>query len=107
MVDRICFFLQAEDGIRDLVRSRGLGDVDKRQGVARWLRRFVAKRCDRCEVDRRVERSDPSSDEAAPDEITKGALELGSGRNPTLAPSLGRADDCAQQGQGELSLIHI
>ena len=26
-------FLQAEDGIRDLVRSRGLGDVYKRQGV--------------------------------------------------------------------------
>ena len=25
------FFLQAEDGIRDLVRSRGLGDVYKRQ----------------------------------------------------------------------------
>ena len=34
------FFFQAEDGIRDLVRSRGLGDVYKRQakmvpGVAR------------------------------------------------------------------------
>ena len=27
------FFFQAEDGIRDLVRSRGLGDVYKRQ----WL----------------------------------------------------------------------
>ena len=27
------FFFQAEDGIRDLVRSRGLGDVYKRQGV--------------------------------------------------------------------------
>ena len=32
-IDRIiCFFFQAEDGIRDLVRSRGLGDVYKRQG---------------------------------------------------------------------------
>ena len=46
------FFFQAEDGIRDLVRSRGLGDVYKRQlyaygrftsvdghessGIARW-----------------------------------------------------------------------
>ena len=39
-VDGICFmvfsyllvfFFQAEDGIRDLVRSRGLGDVYKRQ----------------------------------------------------------------------------
>ena len=29
----IFFFFQAEDGIRDLVRSRGLGDVYKRQGV--------------------------------------------------------------------------
>ena len=33
--DGICccdmFFFQAEDGIRDLVRSRGLGDVYKRQ----------------------------------------------------------------------------
>ena len=26
-----CFLFQAEDGIRDLVRSRGLGDVYKRQ----------------------------------------------------------------------------
>ena len=33
-VDILClflFFFQAEDGIRDLVRSRGLGDVYKRQ----------------------------------------------------------------------------
>mgnify|MGYP002683020602 CR=1 FL=1 len=29
------FFFQAEDGIRDLVRSRGLGDVYKRQGLLR------------------------------------------------------------------------
>ena len=28
----VIFFFQAEDGIRDLVRSRGLGDVYKRQG---------------------------------------------------------------------------
>ena len=44
MVD--VFFFQAEDGIRDLVRSRGLGDVYKRQlyGIAmgpnvrnRWI----------------------------------------------------------------------
>ena len=32
----VCFFFfQAEDGIRDLVRSRGLGDVYKRQGEGR------------------------------------------------------------------------
>ena len=29
----ILFFFQAEDGIRDLVRSRGLGDVYKRQNL--------------------------------------------------------------------------
>ena len=33
------FFFQAEDGIRDLVRSRGLGDVYKRQvGVSAGFR---------------------------------------------------------------------
>mgnify|MGYP003381547526 CR=1 FL=1 len=33
----LCFFFQAEDDIRDLVRSRGLGDVYKRQGLgAAW-----------------------------------------------------------------------
>ena len=32
MVELLCIFVfQAEDGIRDLVRSRGLGDVYKRQ----------------------------------------------------------------------------
>ena len=41
------FFFQAEDGIRDLVRSRGLGDVYKRQGLfhrygARHLSRGIA-----------------------------------------------------------------
>ena len=30
----VFFFFQAEDGIRDLVRSRGLGDVYKRQQQA-------------------------------------------------------------------------
>ena len=30
----IVFFFQAEDGIRDLVRSRGLGDVYKRQAIS-------------------------------------------------------------------------
>eukprot|EP00657_Telonema_sp_P-1_P011597 TRINITY_DN688_c0_g1_i1.p1 TRINITY_DN688_c0_g1~~TRINITY_DN688_c0_g1_i1.p1 ORF type:complete len:118 (-),score=35.02 TRINITY_DN688_c0_g1_i1:253-606(-) len=32
MLEFFFFFFQAEDGIRDLVRSRGLGDVYKRQG---------------------------------------------------------------------------
>ena len=28
-----CYFFQAEDGIRDVERSRGLGDVYKRQQI--------------------------------------------------------------------------
>ena len=35
----VLFFFQAEDGIRDLVRSRGLGDVYKRQGPPRGSHR--------------------------------------------------------------------
>ena len=35
------FFFQAEDGIRDLVRSRGLGDVYKRQVVAGQTKRLI------------------------------------------------------------------
>ena len=38
------FFFQAEDGIRDLVRSRGLGDVYKRQGTWRPARRLRLSR---------------------------------------------------------------
>ena len=34
------FFFQAEDGIRDLVRSRGLGDVYKRQGLTYQWKKF-------------------------------------------------------------------
>ena len=49
------FFFQAEDGIRDLVRSRGLGDVYKRQvdtggtftdGVFRFEGRVVTTKVD-------------------------------------------------------------
>ena len=41
-------FLQAEDGIRDLVRSRGLGDVYKRQlsYTARVHAENLVRRCD-------------------------------------------------------------
>ena len=38
----VVFFFQAEDGIRDLVRSRGLGDVYKRQGLTVPCRRAPA-----------------------------------------------------------------
>ena len=35
------FFFQAEDGIRDLVRSRGLGDVYKRQTYNNMQEEFI------------------------------------------------------------------
>ena len=38
------FFFQAEDGIRDLVRSRGLGDVYKRQRSG-WSRPCASTAC--------------------------------------------------------------
>ena len=37
LFDVFFFFFQAEDGIRDLVRSRGLGDVYKRQIISRVI----------------------------------------------------------------------
>ena len=46
-----CFFFQAEDGIRDLVRSRGVGDVYKRQDQVEVL----LAACRRENVDTRVE----------------------------------------------------
>ena len=36
----VLFFFQAEDGIRDLVRSRGLGDVYKRQTLFSYFYHF-------------------------------------------------------------------
>ena len=57
---RFCcgFFFQAEDGIRDLVRSRGLGDVYKRQ-IQRYVlpfsRHHVAHRLARAEWNEPVE----------------------------------------------------
>ena len=39
----VVFFFQAEDGIRDLVRSRGLGDVYKRQPHTRRARADMVK----------------------------------------------------------------
>ena len=39
------FFFQAEDGIRDLVRSRGLGDVYKRQVQCLRIYRIYRSKC--------------------------------------------------------------
>ena len=49
------FFFQAEDGIRDLVRSRGLGDVYKRQAQTdeALLLRHVARQAPEVHVVRR------------------------------------------------------
>ena len=38
----VMFCFQAEDGIRDLVRSRGLGDVYKRQAQREAVERIAA-----------------------------------------------------------------
>ena len=43
----VYFFFQAEDGIRDLVRSRGLGDVYKRQNFA-WAILTKPMQCSMC-----------------------------------------------------------
>ena len=47
------FFLQAEDGIRDLVRSRGLGDVYKRPLRGGGLIALLRPRIPRCNVEPR------------------------------------------------------
>ena len=59
--DCICFFFQAEDGIRDLVRSRGLGDVYKRQvtGGLWWNYSIAGPGSIR---DRQTEQPDPGND---------------------------------------------
>ena len=51
----VLFFFQAEDGIRDLVRSRGLGDVYKRQRCASGSTR----RADSCPTVRNARRYSP------------------------------------------------
>src|SRR5665811_2580037 len=54
------FFFQAEDGIRDLVRSRGLGDVYKRQELDRELERRghrFGRYADDCNIYVRSERA--------------------------------------------------
>ena len=57
------FFFQAEDGIRDLVRSRGLGDVYKRQSTARAQTPIAPRRCRLGSAHRRW-RGDPHADPA-------------------------------------------
>ena len=47
-----CFFFQAEDGIRDLVRSRGLGDVYKRQGITKKMNLFFIQLFQEVEFDK-------------------------------------------------------
>ena len=47
---RDAFFFQAEDGIRDRLRSRGLGDVYKRQKCG-WLAEYLVGLLDKFLVD--------------------------------------------------------
>ena len=62
LIDKVCFvnafffffFFQAEDGIRDLVRSRGLGDVYKRQSLRR-LAHFFPEEVDVDDLLRRMQ----------------------------------------------------
>ena len=55
--DAVAWFVifQAEDGIRDLVRSRGLGDVYKRQDLGRAVR--LQRSADRLRRRRRAHRA--------------------------------------------------
>ena len=53
------FFFQAEDGIRDLVRSRGLGDVYKRQ--VEEVTNFAASDEGQDFVCRHIERMQPEA----------------------------------------------
>ena len=55
LCDWCVFFFQAEDGIRDLVRSRGLGDVYKRQDQDAELDRDGDSRKGRHPDDHRIE----------------------------------------------------
>ena len=59
----VFFFFQAEDGIRDLVRSRGLGDVYKRQSLHRGNAR-----------DRRHERDGPETNHSGATLISSGSV---------------------------------
>ena len=61
----VCCVLQAEDGIRDLVRSRGLGDVYKRQDPRRPG--------DRVGHGRPADEDRHTSGGAAPDDVLRGA----------------------------------
>ena len=51
------FFFQAEDGIRDLVRSRGLGDVYKRQLQTSGATHHIPKRFSESLADQILNRS--------------------------------------------------
>ena len=88
----VCFFFfQAEDGIRDLVRSRGLGDVYKRQVL---------------DCRSRAAGGPKRHDLRPPGRPQRPPLEPGgAGRLPGRAVGGGRDDPPA--GGRALSLIHI
>ena len=52
----VCFVFQAEDGIRDLVRSRGLVDVDKSQVLATTTALLLLMQRGKLTLDDRIDR---------------------------------------------------
>ena len=94
------FFFQAEDGIRDLVRSRGLGDVYKRQvqvGIAAQFQRSLADGADE-QVDEAVVEAHGGVGAGSQD-ISSPTSEAGS------AKSSGTTQTCvAPKGAGSVSV---
>ena len=85
LCDCVFFFFQAEDGIRDLVRSRGLGDVYKRQ----WFNLCGFGLCQIAIAEDKIEEQAEGSTVVAP------AVDSSSPRGPYANAGL------------DLSLIHI
>ena len=61
----VFFFFQAEDGIRDLVRSRGLGDVYKRQLVYSVMQGDTVLMYDNTEINHLIDTSSEIEDSIA------------------------------------------
>ena len=86
------FFVQAEDGIRDLVRSRGLGDVYKRQGFGDINNQVTCSFPGAVVNNGDCDDTDPSISPVALDACLNGD---------------GIDNDCNGQIDEDLSLIHI
>ena len=83
----LCFFFQAEDGIRDLVRSRGLGDVYKRQVLNLSSDSGVIRVSGRVATNEQLRLVTSTIEEALPPQIRE--LDLRSEQDAVLPPSAG------------------